>query len=161
MKLILIAAVSKNGVIGKADALPWYIPEDLKHFKQMTTGKACLMGKRTFDSIMNRLKKPLPERESIVVSRQTDWQPPEGVKVFHSLEEALKYLEHHKEVMVIGGGQVYSQTIDKADKLILTEVHKEIDGDVLFPKFDKSLWNEVFREDHPEFSFVEYEKNEQ
>ncbi|HEX9504310.1 MAG TPA: dihydrofolate reductase [Patescibacteria group bacterium] len=158
MKLILVAAVAQNGVIGSHNALPWYIPEDLKHFKQVTVGKVVLMGKNTFDSIMNRLKKPLPERTNVVITRQMDWQAPEGVLVYHSIEEALEALKDNDEVMVAGGGQIFSQVMDKADKLILTEVHKEVDGDVFFPKVDRNIWKEISREDHEEFSFVEYAK---
>ncbi len=159
MKITLVAAVAQNGVIGSHNALPWYIPEDLKHFKAVTVGKTVLMGKNTFDSIMNRIKKPLPERINAVITRQMDWQAPEGVLVYHSIEEALEGLKDKDEVMVAGGGQIFSQLIGKADKLILTEVHKEVDGDVLFPKVDKTIWKETDREDHQEFSFVEYVKN--
>ncbi|MBX4187369.1 MAG: dihydrofolate reductase [Candidatus Doudnabacteria bacterium] len=159
MKLTFVAAVAKNGVIGSHNALPWYIPEDLKHFKAVTVGKIVLMGKNTFDSVMNRIKKPLPERTNVVITRQMDWSAPEGVLVYHSIEEALDALKDKDEVMVAGGGQIFSQLMDKADKLILTEVHKEIDGDVFFPNVDKSIWKEVSREDHlPEFSFVIYAK---
>ncbi len=158
MKLALVAAVSQNGIIGAKNSLPWYIPEDLKHFKQVTSGKTVLMGKNTFDSIMNRLKKPLPDRTSIVISRQMDLTVPEGVLLFHSIDEALSALKDREEVMVIGGGQIYAQTIDKADKLILTEVKENVDGDVFFPKYDKSQWKETAREDHELFSFVEYER---
>lgn len=158
MKLTLVAAVAKNGVIGAKNALPWYIPEDLKHFKQVTVGKTVLMGKNTFDSIIKHLKKPLPERVNVVVSRQKDIQVPEGVMVYDDLEKAIVGLKDTPEVMVAGGGQIFNQLIDKADKLILTEVHKEVEGDVFFPKVDKATWKEVAREDHPEFSFVEYER---
>jgi dihydrofolate reductase len=158
MKLSLIAAVAQNGVIGSHNDLPWYIPEDLKHFKKETVGKIVLMGKNTFDSVMDRIKKPLPDRTNVVITRQMDWQAPEGVFVYHSIEEALDALKDKDEVMVAGGGQIFNQLIDKADKLILTEVHKEVDGDVLFPKVDKTIWKETAREDFPEFSFVEYIK---
>jgi dihydrofolate reductase len=159
MKLILgPAAVAQNRVIGSHNTLPWYIPEDLKHFKQITMGKTVLMGKNTYDSIINRLGKPLPGRKSVVVSRQTDFKPPEDVLIFHDLPSALEGLKDLDEVWVIGGGQIYSQLIDKADKLVLTEVHKEVDGDVLFPEWNKNEWRETSREDHPEFSFVEYER---
>jgi len=159
MKLTLVAALSQNNVIGKANDLPWYIPEDLKHFKEVTIGKTVLMGKNTFESILARLKKPLPGRTSVVITRQTDFQAPDGVLVFHSIEEAMAGLKDTPEVMVAGGGQIFSQLIDKADKLILTDVHKDVDGDVFFPKVDKAIWKETAREDHlPEFSFVEYER---
>lgn len=158
MKLILVAAVAKNRVIGSHNALPWYIPEDLKHFKKVTDGKTVLMGRNTFDSIMNRLKKPLPNRTNVVVTKQKDFAAPPDVVIYHSLDEALEGLRNTEEVMVAGGGQIFSQLMPKADKLILTEVHKKVDGDVLFPEFDKNEWKETSREDHTEFSFVEYER---
>jgi len=160
MKIILgPAAVAQNRVIGSHNALPWYIPEDLKNFKKLTMGKTVLMGKNTYDSIINRLGKPLPGRKSVVISRQMDLKLPEEVLLFHDVPSALEALKDTDEVWVIGGGQIYSQLMDKADKLILTEVHKEVDGDVLFPEWKKEDWTEVAREDHlPEFSFVEYER---
>src|SRR3989344_3376683 len=160
MKLILgPAAVAQNRVIGSHNALPWYIPEDLKHFKKLTMGKTVLMGKNTYDSIINRLGKTLPGRKSVVITRQTDLKLPEEVLVFNSIDSALDGLKNSDEIWVIGGGQIYSQLMPKADKLVLTEVHKEVDGDVLFPEWNKSDWKETSREDHlPEFSFVEYER---
>ena len=159
MKLTIVAAVASNGVIGSHNALPWYIPEDLKHFKQVTDGKVVLMGRNTFDSIMNRLHKPLPNRINVVITRNLELKLPEGVLAFRDVESALSFLSDRDEVMVAGGGQIFSQLMDKADKLILTEVHKEVDGDVLFPRVDKSVWKETTREDHDEFSFVEYIRN--
>jgi len=158
MKLTLVAAVAKNGVIGASNALPWYIPEDLKHFKQVSTGKTVLMGRNTFDSIMERLKKPLPDRINVVVTRNLDFKAPDGVLVFRDLDSALTYLSDRDEVIVAGGGQIYSQTINRADKLILTEVDKEIEGDVYFPEYDKTNWKETQREDINGFSWVEYER---
>jgi len=156
MKLTFVVAVAKNRVIGSHNSIPWYIPEDLKHFKDATIGKPVLMGKNTFDSIVKHLGKPLPDRKNIVVSRDPGFQPPEGVVLYRSLEEALERLKNEPEVMVAGGGQIYAQLINKADKLMLTEVHKEIDGDVLFPEYDKSEWRETKREDRDEFSWVDY-----
>jgi dihydrofolate reductase len=158
MKLTIVAAVAQNRVIGSHNALPWYIPEDLQHFKQVTVGKTVLMGKNTFDSIMNRIKKPLPDRTNVVITRKIDWKAPEGVLVYHSIEDALEGLRDNDEVMVAGGGQIYTQLIDKADKLILTEIHREVDGNVLFPYFAKKDWKEISRKEHDEFSFVEYER---
>jgi dihydrofolate reductase len=158
MIISIIAAVAKNGVIGSQNSLPWYIKEDLKHFKDITTGHTVLMGKNTYDSIVNRIGKPLPNRKNVVVSRQAEFQPIEGVFVYRSLEEALEALKNDGEVFVAGGGQIFNQLIDKADKLYLTEVHKEVDGDVLFPEVDLSKWKKIDREDHNEFSFVEYER---
>src|SRR3989344_6307655 len=156
MKLTFVVAVAKNRVIGSHNSIPWYIPEDLKHFTDATIGKPVLMGKNTFDSIVKHLGKPLPDRKNIVVSRDPGFQPPEGVVLYRSLEEALERRKNEPEVMVAGGGQIYAQLINKADKLMLTEVHKEIDGDVLFPEYDKSEWRETKREDRDEFSWVDY-----
>ena len=158
MSLTLVAAVAKNGVIGSHNALPWYIPEDLKHFKDVTMGKPCLMGKNSFDSIMVKLGKPLPGRLNVVLTRQTDWTAPEGVLVFHTLDEALEALKDKEEIMVTGGGQIYKQTIDQADRLILTEIDKEIDGDVLFPEYDKSQWQKIAEEKRDGFSWVTYDR---
>ena len=158
MKLTFVVAIAKNRVIGSHNALPWYIPEDLKHFKEVTIGKAVLMGKNTFDSIIKRLGKPLPERKNFVVSRDPDFRTRAGVTVYRSLDGALEGLKNEPEVMVIGGGQIYSQLINKADKLILTEIHQEVDGDVFFPEYDKSQWQEIKREDRDRFSWVEYER---
>ncbi len=157
MKITFVVAIAKNSVIGTHNTLPFYIPEDLKHFKKVTLGKTVLMGKNTYDSIFNRLGKPLPERTNVVISHQK-LQLPEGVLLFHSIEEALEALKDKEEIMVIGGGQIYTQMIDKADKLILTEVHHDVEGDVFFPPYDKTKWKETAREDHEEFSFVEYER---
>src|SRR6185369_1989973 len=114
------------------------------------------MGRNTLDSIIKHLKKPLPGRISAVVTRNLDIKFPDDVLVFRDLDSALTFLSNRDEVMVAGGGQVFSQLFDKADKLILTEVHKEVDGDVLFPKVDKAIWKEISRDDHNDFSFVEY-----
>ena len=156
--LSLIAAVAANRVIGSHNALPWYIKEDLKHFRDITMGHTVLMGRNTFDSIMKHLGKPLPGRESVVVTRNLDLRLPESVMVFRDLDSAMKWLKDRDEVMVAGGGQIFSQLFDKADKLLLTEIHKNVDGDVYFPKVDKAIWKETSREDHDEFSFVEYER---
>jgi dihydrofolate reductase len=158
MKITIVAAVAKNRVIGAKNALPWHIPEDLKHFKEVTTGKTVLMGKKTFDSILNSLKKPLPNRTNVVITRQEDFIAPEGVIVFHDLDQALQKLSAQDEVMVIGGGQIYNQTIEKADKLILTEIDQDIEGDIFFPNIDPHQWKKVSEDPHAGFSFVEYER---
>ena len=159
MKISFVVAVSENGVIGSHNAIPWLIPEDLKHFKQVTMGHVCLMGKHTFDSIMSYLKKPLPGRTNVVISRQKDLVLPEGVITYDSLDKALQEIKTD-ELMVIGGGQIYQQLYDKGlvDKLYMTHVHKHIDGDVLFPNVDWAKWIETKKEDHDGFSFLEYER---
>lgn len=155
MPVTLIAAVSKNGIIGAKNELPWYIPDDLKHFKALTTGKVVLMGRKTFESILKRLGKPLPNRKNAVVTRDQNYSVLEGVIVFHTVDEALEALKG-EEVMVAGGGEIFAQTIDRAGKLYITEVDKEIEGDTYFPKINPATWKEIARENHAGFSFVTY-----
>lgn len=155
MSISLVAAVAKNNVIGKANALPWYIPEDLKRFKKLTTGHVVLMGQKTFDSIMDRLKKPLPDRINVVLSRNPDFRPPAGVRVFHDLLEAITTFVG-EEIFVIGGGSIFQQMIDLASTLYITHVDQEVDGDVFFPKIDENHWRRVKEEKHEGFSFAEY-----
>ena len=159
MRLTFVVAVSNNNVIGDQNKLPWYIPEDLKHFKQITSGKTVLMGKNTYNSIIKRLKKPLPGRKNIVVTRNKDFNPGfDDVVVYNDLDDALTKLHKEDEVMVIGGGQIYNQLIDKADKLIITHVHQTIEGDVFFPSIEKDKWKLIAEEKHGGFSFAEYER---
>lgn len=155
--IALVAAVAKNNVIGAKNDLPWYIPEDLKKFKELTTGKTVLMGRKTFESILKRLQKPLPNRKNVVVTRDASYKVPEGVCLHQSIDAALI---HHEieEVMVAGGGEIFKQTIDRADKLYITEVDKEILGDTYFPDIDPQKWQETSREKKDGYSFVEYVK---
>lgn len=139
--LTLVAAVGRNGVIGDGAAMPWHLPDDLRYFKETTLGGTLLMGRGTWDSI----GRALPGRRSIVVTRQTDWSAP-GAEVVHSLEEALA-LAGDVEVFVVGGGQVYAQTIDDAARLVLTEVDLEPEGQTRFPEVDPDRWEEVDRID--------------
>ncbi len=169
MILSLIAAVAKNGVIGGGNTLVWDLPEDMKHFRDTTRGHTVIMGRKTYESI----GKPLPNRRNIVVTRDPTYSI-EGIEVVNSLEEALRLasLEQGREfeenqdeveVFVIGGGEIYKQAIDKANKLYITEVHQDFEGDTLFPTIDKNIWQETSREDHLEnqipYSFVEYKKS--
>lgn len=157
MGLIIVAAVAKNNVIGKEGGLPWYIPEDLKHFKELTTGHTVLMGRKTFESIMKRNNKPLPNRTNVVITRDDNFQAPPGVIVYHDLEEALNKLSG-QDIYVVGGGQIYKQTIDKADVLYITHVDKDIEGDVYFPEIETDKCKKVEDEKHQGFSFAKYEK---
>ncbi len=152
----LIAAVSENNCIGKKNTLPWHIPEDLLHFKKITTGNTVLMGRKTWESIPEKFR-PLPNRKNIIISSQKNMVIPEGVALFHSLEDALA-ANQDEDIFVIGGATIYAQTIDLADTLYITEVHKHIDGDAFFPAFDKQIWKETERENHENFSFVTYKK---
>ena len=153
--LTLIAAIAENTCIGKNNTLPWYIPEDLKHFKELTTGKTVLMGRKTFESVLARINKPLPNRLNVVVTKQTNFTAPEGVEIFSSIEEALKN-HANDDVYVAGGAEVYAETISRADHLNITHIHQIIDGDAFFPLIDPTVWKETTREDHEGFSFVRY-----
>lgn len=148
--VVLVAAVADNGVIGDGDAIPWHLPEDLKHFKAVTMGHTLVMGRRTFDTI----GRPLPGRTNIVVTRQTDWGP-EGVLVASSVEAAIELAQSNDgDVMVMGGGQIYAAAMPVADRQVLTEVHLRPEGDVFYPEFDRDEWLEEQREPRDGFDFV-------
>jgi len=152
--LSIIVAISQNNCIGKNNALPWDIPEDLKHFKDITNGHAVLMGQNTWESIPEKFR-PLPNRKNIVVTREKDYKVPENVEVYNSLDEALEKYKT-QDLFVVGGASIYAQTITKANKLFITEVHQFVDGDTFFPEIDKNVWQEAKREDCNGFSFVQY-----
>lgn len=153
----LIAAVAQNNVIGSKNDLPWYLPEDLKRFKELTTGHIVLMGRKTYESIINRIGKPLPNRENVVISSNPTFTAAPGVHIYPTLDEAIaKYTD--QDIYVIGGGTIFNAIFNNADKLFITHVHKDYDGDVFFPIIEASMWHEVKREDFKEYSFVDYEK---
>lgn len=157
MPFSLIAAVAKNNCIGKNNKIPWNVPEDFQYFKKTTLGKTCLMGQATFESILGYLGKPLPGRQTVVVTLDKNFTVPEGVRLFFSLDEALEKLRD-EDVFICGGASIYRQTINKVDNLYITLIDQEPDGDVFFPEIDKSIWQEVWREDHDGYSFVKYIK---
>jgi dihydrofolate reductase len=148
MKISLVWAMAQNRVIGRNNKLPWHLPEDLKYFKRITLGKPVIMGRKTFESI----GKPLPGRTNIVVTRNENFSA-EGVKTVNSLAaaktlcESIGEIDGVNEAMVIGGAEIYTQAMPIADRLYLTEVHANVDGDTFFPEFDRSLWKEIARED--------------
>lgn len=150
MQLSVIVAASENDVIGRDNALIWHLPADLKHFKALTTGHAVVMGRKTFESI----GKALPHRRNIVVSRNPLFTA-EGCEVAASVEEALALVEGEDEVFVIGGGRLYNELWSRADRLYLTRVHTETEGDTFIPAVDEREWELVGRED-----FKADEKNE-
>ena len=163
-RLTIIAALTRNGVIGRGNRLPWHIPEDLKRFKALTLGHPVIMGRKTFQSILATLGKPLPGRENIVVTRSRDYTPP-GCRVVHSLEDAIAAAAGAEEVFVIGGGEIYALALPHAHRLQLTEVHADDQGDAHFPAFDLADWLEVSRESLVSagpgglrFDFVTYER---
>ena len=153
----LIAAVAKNYCIGINNKIPWNIPEDFQYFKKTTLGKTVLMGEKTFKSILGYIGKPLPGRQTVVLTRNPDFHAPDGVRVFTSLEDALEKLKN-EDVFVCGGASIYAQTINRMDTLYITWVNQNPKGDVFFPKIDPAIWKEVWREDHGGFAFTKYEK---
>lgn len=152
MTLTAIAAVARNGVIGAQGDLPWRLPADLRRFKALTTGHVLVMGRKTFESI----GRALPGRTTIVVTRRPGWSA-DGVRVASSVDDALAAAaELGPETFVAGGAEIYAQTLAHADRLELTEVHAEPEGDTFFPELDRSAWLEVAREPHDGFDFVSY-----
>jgi dihydrofolate reductase len=153
-EIVLVVARADNGVIGKEGKLPWHLPADLKHFKAVTMGTPMIMGRKTFES----LPRLLPDRRHIVVTRDEEWSA-EGAETAFSAREALA-LADEPRVSVIGGAEILELFLPLADKIELTEVHGDIEGDVVLPPFDPANWREVAREQHeaeagrPAFSFV-------
>lgn len=161
MPLSIIVAASQNQVIGKDNQLIWRLSADLKRFKALTTGHHIIMGRKTFESI----GKALPNRTSIIITHQADYKA-EGCIVVNSLDEALEKVPADQEAFIIGGGTIYREAINKADKLYLTLVHGKFEGDTFFPKLDTKIWKSVKREDHmPDaknehpYSFIDFDKN--
>jgi dihydrofolate reductase len=166
VKLALIVAASENGVIGRENALPWHLPEDLRHFRRLTMGKPIIMGRRTFESI----GRPLPGRTNIVITRNTRLDAP-GVRVVSTLEEALDLgssiarADEMTEMLVIGGAEIYRAALPRAHRLYLTEVHAQVTGDVKLPPVDWTQWRECSRERHGsggsnpyDYSFVVFDR---
>ncbi|MEO6252211.1 MAG: dihydrofolate reductase [Ferruginibacter sp.] len=140
----LVVAASTNNTIGKNNQLLWHLPNDLKFFKNTTWGMPVIMGRKTFESV----NKVLPGRFNIVITRQTGWNP-EGVIVAGDIADALqKAAETNcKESFIIGGGEIYKQAMEMADKIYMTRVHTDIDGDTFFPVIDESKWQLIFNQD--------------
>ena len=159
--LTLIVAAAENDVIGKNNKLIWHLSDDLKRFKNLTSGHSIIMGRKTFESF----GKPLPNRTHIVITRQKNYNAPLGVIVVNSLEEALKTVENDTQPFVIGGGEIYKEAMPYADKIELTRVHERFDGDAFFPKIDHLVWKETENIPHPKddkhdysFSFITYQR---
>ena len=166
MLLSLMVARAANGCIGRNNKLPWYLPNDLKYFKRTTLGKPIIMGRKTWES----LKGPLPGRANIVISRQAGYQA-EGAKVVTSLDEAVRLaqdialIDGVNEAVVIGGAQIYAAALPQVQRLHITEVHADVEGDAFFPDYDAGDWEEQEREDFSaeppnqyDYSFVTYRR---
>ena len=157
----VIVAKASNNVIGAKNDLIWHLPNDLKHFKNLTSGHPIIMGRKTFES----LGRPLPNRTNIVVTRDIDWQA-ENIEKEFSLEKAIESAKKiNGDIYIIGGGNIYKQAMEFADVLYITEVHHEFEGDTYFPEIDEEIWEEVARENfmkdekHPyAYSYVTYKR---
>ena len=147
MLVSLIAAASENNVIGRDGGLPWHLPDDLQFFKRKTTGHPIIMGRKTFESFG---AKPLPDRDNIIITRDRHYKA-EGCTISPSLDEAILLAQRSgssEEIFIIGGGEIYTQAMAIADRIYLTRVHIDIEGDVFFPEIDETVWEEVGREEH-------------
>lgn len=165
MIISMIAAVSKNQVIGKNNDLPWKLPDDMKFFMETTKGHHAIMGRKNYESIPHKFK-PLPNRTNIVVTRQNNFNAP-GCIVVDSLEKGLAIARDNQEAeaFIIGGAEIYKLGMPYANRLYLTEINAEIQGDTFFPQYDKAKWREISRVHHGkderhsyEFDFVIYDK---
>ena len=159
MKISLLAAVARDGVIGRAGGLPWRLPEDMRRFRELTMGHPVVMGRKTWDSLPDRFR-PLPGRRNVVVTRNASWQG-QGAERAESLEDALQLVGDAGKVFVIGGGQLYSAAVQVADEFLLTEIDLEVEGDTRFPAWDRGEFDETSREEHVAedgvpFAFVTY-----
>ena len=159
-RVTLILARARNGVIGAKGGLPWHLPEDLAFFKRTTMGHPIVMGRKTWESI----GRPLPGRRSIVVTRDPSFSAA-GAEVVHSLDEAVALCAGGDEIFVIGGAQLYVEALPRADRLLLTEIHADFDGDTFLPAPSPSAWAEAGRQPHPAaegrpygFDFVDYRR---
>lgn len=153
--IALVVAMAENNCIGKNGTLPWHLPEDMKHFKEVTMGKTVVMGRKTWESIPDKFR-PLPGRKNVVITRQETYVVPEDVQISSSIEDVIHGA--NEDVMIIGGGEIYRQTIDKADTLYITHVHQHVDGDTFFPDIDSTVWKETSRDERDNLAFVTYTK---
>ena len=153
MRVSLIVAMTRSGVIGRAGGLPWKLSTDLKRFKSLTMGHHLIMGRKTFES----LGRVLPGRTSIVVTRRKDFQPPSGVAVAHSLKQALDLASHDSEVFIIGGGEIFAQAIGHAHRLYFTWVESPVEGDTFFSNWQAAAWQPTETQRHSADEKNEYD----
>lgn len=163
VEFVLVAAVAANGVIGRDGGMPWHLPEDMAHFKQTTTGHPVVVGRKTYESVVDAIGGPFPDRTSVVLSSQ-DLDLPEGAVLAQSVEEAVERAGDAaaemgvSTVYVAGGARVYEQFLPRASRLILTEIRESYEGDATFPAREESAWREVERDGGDAFDFVTYER---
>ncbi|RLD21954.1 MAG: dihydrofolate reductase [Bacteroidetes bacterium] len=167
MIISMIAAVAENKVIGKDNDLVWRLPDDMKYFMETTKDHFIIMGRKNYESIPHKFR-PLPNRTNIIVTRQTDYIADDCI-IVDTIEKAIDYTKENdqKEIFIIGGGQIYAQSLDLANKLYITEIKEKFEGDTYFPPYDKCAWEEVSRIKHAkdekhlqEFDFVIYERKD-
>lgn len=143
MKISIVVAFDKNQLIGRNNQLPWHLPADLKYFKNVTMGHHLIMGRKTYDSI----GKPLPGRTSVVITRQHDWKA-EGCLVAHSLEDAIRLCGNQEEIFIVGGAEIFKNSLPVATDLYITKINHQFEGDTFFPEINENEWREILREDH-------------
>jgi dihydrofolate reductase len=154
-EIIIIAAMSENRVIGKDNALPWSIKEDMVHFKKLTSGFPCIMGRRTWESLPRR---PLPGRLNVIISSTLKIDAMENIKVCATLDDGIRLCGNAKKIFICGGEQVYRAAVKIVDKIELTLVHKTYDGDAFFPEIDPNFWEKTAVTGNDFFSFLTYTK---
>ena len=158
MKIIIIAAIASNNVIGRSNGeMPWHVPEEFKHFKHTTLGSPVLMGRKTFET----LGKPLKDRENIVITHNRNFRAGySDIVIKSNLNEAIEYCRNKnaEKIFIIGGGEIYRQSISITDEMIISFMKFEADGDVYFPEFVRNNWNIISREDKEKFEIVHYKK---
>ncbi len=160
--LSIIVAKAKNNIIGKENKLIWHLPEDLKHFKELTTGHTIIMGRKTFES----LGRVLPNRKHVVFSQNPDFKiDDENVEIVHSMLQIQEYIENKEENFVIGGAMIYNLLMPYVTKMYVTQIDKEFEGDAFFPRIDENIWKEVSRkkglkndENNLDYEFIVYER---
>ncbi|MEM6643116.1 MAG: dihydrofolate reductase [Bacteroidota bacterium] len=165
MKTSMIAAMGTNRVIGKDNDLPWHLPDDFKYFQKTTKGHHVLMGRKNWESLPHKFK-PLPERTNLIITRQADYKA-EGATIIQSIQEGKRLAKdaNETELFIIGGGEIYRIGLESADRIYLTEIDSDFDGDITFPQFLSEEWKETSRVHHPRdskhayaFDYVVYDK---
>ena len=154
-EIIIIAAMAENRVIGKNNALPWSLKEDLARFKELTMGCPCVMGRKTWESLP---KKPLPGRLNVVISRSLAAAAAPGAAVVSSLRDAVKHCAEHEKIFICGGASVYREALALADKIELTVIHRQYEGDAFFPEIDGAQWEKTGAIDFDDYSFISYSR---
>jgi len=156
MEIIIIAAMAENRIIGKGNALPWSLKADMAHFKELTMGWPCVMGRKTWESLP---KKPLPGRLNVVISRSLDAGEAPGATVLPSLQDAVQHCAEHGKIFICGGASIYREALALADKIELTVIHRQYEGDVFFPEINPTVWSKTNTVDFDDYSFISYSKN--